>query len=301
MIENQYITEMECGANFSYILNDNNSFLLTEYKVLQSRANSCFVRCMKMMFNGKIQLYYITDGLKSLSALLPSLDPDSFLTIVSNLFADIIEVKSNGFLSCRNIDLAFDNIYVDPTTYKVSLVYLPLSKKIHDDNSTFDNEIRTQLVKLISTLPNLSSAKTMRFSADLSNGTLSIEDLYTHAKGGKSFTEQPTPEKPRTSDTTLLRITAMNTPERVEIIVNKNEFVIGKKPELCDGVISFNKMISRSHCKIQKSGNQYTITDLQSANGTYINRVRLQPNRPYPINNGDIIGLANSAFQVTIG
>lgn len=45
----------------------------------------------------------------------------------------------------------------------------------------------------------------------------------------------------------------------------------------------------------------YTITDLQSANGTYVNKIRLQPNQPYPINNGDIIRLANSDFQVSIG
>ena len=105
----------------------------------------------------------------------------------------------------------------------------------------------------------------------------------------------------RKSNSGLLRIIAMNAPTRVEIVVNKDVFVIGKKPELCDGVINFNKMISRSHCRINKNGNQYTITDLQSANGTYVNRVRLQPNQPYQINSGDLVRLANSDFQVSIG
>lgn len=301
LIENKYITEMECGANFSYILSDNNGFLSTEYKVLLSQANSCFVRCMKMMFNGKVQLYYLTKGLKPFSALISTLDADSFLTIVANLLSDIIEVKSNGFLSCQNIDISFERIYIDPTTYKVSLVYLPLSKRIYDDNSTFENEIRTGLVKLISGISTLSSTKTMQFSADLSNGTLSIEDLYAHIKGGKNSVNKHITETPVTTSSGLLRITAMNAPSRVEITVNKDEFVIGKKPELCDGVISFNKMISRSHCKICKRGSQYTITDLQSANGTYVNKVKLQPNQSIPINNGDIIRLANSDFQVTIG
>jgi len=40
---------------------------------------------------------------------------------------------------------------------------------------------------------------------------------------------------------------------------------------------------------------------LQSANGTYVNKIRLQPNKPCAINNGDIIRLANSDFQVVIG
>lgn len=298
LIENNCIKEMECGSNFSYILNDSSSFLSTEYKVLQSQTDNCFVKCMKMMYNGKVQLYYLTKGLKPFASMIPSLDAENFLTIVSNLLTDIIDVKHNGFLSCQNIDISFERIYVDPTTYKVSLVYLPLNQHIYEDNSSFENELRTGLVKLISGISTLSTSKTMQFSADLSDGTLTIEDLERRLKGGK-IDESFIKDIPK--ETGKLRIIAMNAPTRVEIEVTKDEFIIGKKPELCDGVISFNKMISRSHCKINKRGNQFVITDLQSANGTYVNRVRLQPNQPHPINNGDVVRLANSDFQVSIG
>ena len=306
LIEKNYIKEMECGSNFSFVLSDNSTFLSTEYKVLQSQANSCFVKCMKMMFNGKVQLYYLTKGLKSFESMIPALDAESFLTIVANLFSDIIDVKQNGFLSCQNIDIAFERIYVDPATHKVSLVYLPLSKRIYDDNSSFENEIRTGLVKLISGISTISTSKTIQFSADLSNGTLSIEDLFARIRGGKSIGGGQsyigqTDVGGGKAGSGLLRIIAMNAPSRVEITITKDEFVIGKKEELCDGVIDFNKMISRSHCRINKRGGLHTITDLQSANGTYVNKVKLQPNKPYPINNGDVIRLANSDFQVSIG
>lgn len=301
LIENNYIKEMDCGSNFSYILSDNSTFLSTEYKVLQSQANSCFVKCMKMMHNGKVQLYYLTKGLKSFASMIPTLDSESFLTIVANLLSDIINVKLNGFLSCQNIDIAFERIYVDPATHKVSLVYLPLNKRIYDDNSSFENEVRTGLVKLIAGVSTLSSPKTTQFSADLSNGTLNIEDLFARIKGGKSANGGATSDNRVQESSAVLRIIAMNAPSRVEITVTKDDFVIGKKAELCDGVIGFNKMISRSHCRINRRGNQYTITDLQSANGTYVNRVRLQPNQPHPVQNGDVIRLADSDFQVSMG
>ena len=306
LVENKIITEMECGSNFSYILSDNSTFLSTEYKVLQSQSDSCFVKCMKMMYNGQVQLYYLTKGLKSFASMIPSLDAENFLTIVGNLLSDIIDVKHNGFLSCQNIDISFERIYIEPATHKVSLVYLPLSKHIYDDNSSFENEIRTGLVKIISGISTLSTPKTIRFSADLSNGMLGIEDLFArikggqHAGGGQAHIGQTDVGEGK-AGTGLLRIIAMNAPSRVEIAVTKDDFVIGKKAELCDGVISFNKMISRSHCRISKKGNQYTITDLQSANGTYVNQVKLQPNQSHPINNGDVIRLANSDFQVSLG
>lgn len=310
LMEKGLISEMSCGSNFAYILQDNNAFLSTEYKVLQSQSNSCFVKCMKNLYNGKIQLYYLTNAYKPLATMLGNLEPDNFMIIVANLLSDIIDVKSNGFLSCQNIDISLEKIYVDPTTFKVSLVYLPLSERIFDDYSIFENELRTGLVKLISSISTLSSAKTIQFSTDLSNGTLRLEDLYNRIKSGSGRSVKTPPgnqggdnqQGPNGgSDIGRIRIIAMNAPTRVEIDVTKDEFVIGKNASVVDGVVSFNKMISRVHCKINKRGGQITITDLQSANGTYVNRVRLQPNQPNPIKNGDIIRLANSDFQVSIG
>lgn len=301
LIENNYIKEMECGSNFSYILSDNSTFLSTEYKVLQSQANSCFVKCMKMMYNGKMQLFYLTKGLKSFASMLPSMDAESFLTIVSNLLSNIVDVKHNGFLSCQNIDISFEHIYVDPSTHKVSLVYLPLNKRMFDDSPAFENELRSSLVKLISGISTLSTAKNMQFSADLSNGSLSLEDLQSRIKGGKGATPVINyPHNEPSGASGKLRIIAMNAPTRIEIEVTKDEFIIGKKQGLVDGVVSFNKMISRSHCKINRRGSQYTVTDLQSSNGTFVNKVRLQPNHPCQIKNGDIIRMADSDFQVSI-
>lgn len=300
LIEENYIKEMECGSNFSYILNDNSVFLATEYKVLQSQTNSCFVKCMKNMYNGKTQLYYLTSGFKSLSSVIYNVDSESFLTIVANLFSDIIDVKHNGFLSCQNIVIDFNRIYIDPNTLKVNLVYLPLNKRLFDDSLSFENELRTELVKLISSCTNLASPKTAKLSADLCNGSLSLEDLSEKIRGGKSLEPTMPINDEQNDDDVCMSIIAMNAPTRIEMSITKDEFVIGKKPDLCDGILDFNKMISRVHCRINKNGSQYTITDLQSANGTFVNKVKLQPNQSCAIKNGDIIRLANSDFQVSV-
>lgn len=304
LIENGVIDEIECGSNFAYVLKDNSSFLSTEYKVLQSQTNSNFIKCTKVLYNGRIELYYLVNAYKPLSSLLPRLDPDHFITIVGNLLAGIIDVKNNGFLSCHNIDSSFEHIYIDSNTFKVGLVYLPLNKHEYSDASSFENALRTNLVRIIAGVSSLSSPKTTQLGADLQNGMLSIEDIYS-SLGGKSASFQGNKlaggkdtEKSPAHGT--MKLIALNAPSRVEIRITKPDFTIGKK-ETNDGVIGFNKMVSRFHCKVTNNGHQYMISDLQSANGTFVNGVRLQPNIPAPVKNGDVVRLANSDFQVVIG
>lgn len=107
---NGKLTEMECGANFAVILKDNAFFLPTEYKVLQSQKDGCFVKCMRILYNGKTELYYFAGELKSLSSLLSTIDAERFLTVLCNLLGAIINVQSNGFLTCRNIDASMAKV-----------------------------------------------------------------------------------------------------------------------------------------------------------------------------------------------
>lgn len=303
LIENMHISEMECGSNFSYILGDNNTFLSTEYKVLQSHANDCFVKSMKMTFNGHIQLYYLTKSYKPLSVMINSMGEKEFLTIIKNLLVDIIEVKNNGFLSCQNIDISFDKVFVNQSTHKVSLIYLPLSQHIFEDVNAFENELRTAIIKLIASNQSISSSKVKQLSADLQNGMLTIEDIQRRI--GAEHIEPVVVDNDNQKKTfsesngtqACLKLVAMNAPAYFELVVSKSDFTIGKR-DTNDGIITFNKMISRVHCKITNNNGEYWITDLQSANGTFVNRTRIQPNQPHIIKIGDVVRLADSDFQI---
>ena len=312
LIDKNIINEIKCGNNFAYIINDSSNFFQTEYKVLQSYAEGCFVKCMKLMYNGKIEIYYLTSGLKTLGSLIPSLDDDKFMAVLSNIFTGIVSVGNNGFLSCQNIDIDLNKIFVDPLTYRVSFIYTPVTEKGFPDYLTFENELRTSLIRVISENENLQSPRTNHFKSDLSNGMLRIEDLYNGIKNIDNMHGVPDRVSNQNRKTVQnssqgnsygnlqrrVRIIALNTSERIELDVNKDEYLIGKKADKVDGVVSFNKMISRIHCKINKQESGATITDLGSANGTYVNGAKLQPNQRMNISNGDIIRLANSDFQV---
>lgn len=296
--DNGVIGEVTFGNNFEYVLEDNSHFVKTDYKVLQSQTNGIFVQCMKIMRNGRTDLCYLTSKYRSLSSMFSNITADTLITIATNLLASVIEVRSNGFLACQCIDLSWDKIFVEPSTLKVKLVYLPLSVKMFESYSEFESELRSGLFKLINTLNIDMSERLSQFGQDLCNGSLPIEDVYSRIKQGAGsvtgvspYTEMPEAEEP-------LKLVALNLPGHFEIVLDRDDLLIGKVQELVDRVITFNNAISRKHCRIVHVNGGYFISDEGSMNGTFVNGSKVLPGQCCRINKGDIISLANSDFQI---
>lgn len=304
LLQQGIISELRGTPNVQYILNDKSAFALTEFKVLKSQ-NKHFIKCAKVLYNGKIKLIYFTSMYKSLRNMLPSLDGDTFLSIIANLLNCIIEIKNNGFLDCQDIDLSFDKVFVDQNTFEVNIIYLPLNSP-NSGVVAFETELKTEIIKLISTVPAFANEKMTRVCGYLSSGTLSLNQLYgnicAEIKGGAKSSPQNL-KNDQNSESKIFKqpalyFSSINTPADINFEINSNEYVIGKNPEKVNGVISFNKAISRVHCKISYKNNTYFITDLGSANGTFVNKNRLVANQPTQIKSGDTIRLANSDFVV---
>lgn len=298
LLESDLLREIPCAGNFAYTLADNSLFLPTEYKVLQNQKDGGFVRCMKLLYNGDVQLYYLVDEQKSLAALLPTLTPEDFLTVVTNLFGAVQNLKDNGFLSCMNVEISFDKIFVATNTLKVSLVYLPLSRHLFDEPGDFESQLRASLVRVINKHIVAATPKVLALAEDLMDGTLPLEALSARIKG-KTVVKKEQP-KAEPAAKRPLRLVTMNAAVKAEFVVDKDHYLIGKSKTDVDGKITFNAMVSRVHCCVDKHGDQYTIMDMESTNGTFVNGIRLQPKVPHPVKNGDIVKLANSKFQIII-
>lgn len=281
------LMEIQCGNNFAYILENNIEFANTEYKVLQNETSGIFLPCMKMLYNGKVEIYYITDDYIPFSSILSGIKANTLITIIINLISSVKEVQTNGFLTCQGIDLSWDKIFVDEATLKVKLVYLPISPKTFDNDSAFESELRSGIIRLIYEIIDTPTNSINQLVSDLGNGSMSLDDIYSKLKG-----------RGMKVDVDYLRMVAMNTPQYFEIILDKEDLVVGKKAGLVDVAIPFNKMISRKHCRITRKDGKYYITDEASANGTYINGERIATNKAYQVNKGDIIRLADSDFQI---
>lgn len=299
LIESNIITELEGYMNFAYIFNNHGDFLSTEYKVLQSQGGDDFVKCMKMEFNGQIQMFYLTSEYKSFNDILPTINIDTCLQMVSSLIKKLVSVKANGFLDCQNIDTSFDKIFIDPLNYNAHIVYLPIRQKEFNSYFYFENNFRQRLIDLISSSSNLYSYKCQALTRVLSDSTLSLEDLIEKIQNIKSHQDKEDIKiSGRAPAETCLYLVSVNSSDKLELAIDKDEFVLGKDPSFVDGIVDFSKAISRKHCKINKIDETYYVTDLASKNGTYHNKVRLKENEAQVLKEGDYIRLANYDLKV---
>lgn len=302
LVELGTIAEFICGKNLTYILEHANDFSATNYKILQNYDKNGFVKCMKMQFNGKTQLYYMSGKYKNLSTVISQTDAVNFINVIANLFQSIEEVKKNGFLTCTNIDISPEHIFVDPNTLKVYLIYVPIFTGFFDDDEEFESVFRTNLAKLMVSNPALNTNGTVALFTNLQNAMLPFERLL---EGVVKEMPKAEPSKDpviniKQVKKSTLKLVSLNMPKSFSIIVDKDEFVIGRSKKSADGIISENKMVGREHCKVTWNGRTYTVTDLNSSNGTCVNKIRLQPMKEVEITNGDVLRLANLDFKVVI-
>jgi hypothetical protein len=91
-------------------------------------------------------------------------------------------------------------------------------------------------------------------------------------------------------------------------LMDRNEFTIGRvsegQPIMPDIDLSpyqaYANGVSRLHSVIKRDGGRVMIMDLGSANGTYVNGNRLNPNLETYLKHGDIVSLGKLKIQILL-
>ena len=289
--ENQLIREMAAGRNTAYILEDPSILQKTEFRVMQAQKNDSLINCMQISFNGKIELFYLTEDYKELSHVLEDIDESAVLQIIYNLLGSVVDIAENGFLKLSHVVSDFDHIFVDPNTYKVSLLYLPTSVSPVGTSDYFESELRANLVRLLNSLNEQQGlVKLSKLKTDLSNGTMTLAEVRRKLV---LSVREPSPQR-------NLRLVCLDPGIKRELIVKGQVYRIGKNRDSVEGLVSFNNSISRTHCQITQKDHRYFVEDLNSANGTFVNGEKLKPGRQKELKNGDTLRLANSDFRVIL-
>lgn len=93
-----------------------------------------------------------------------------------------------------------------------------------------------------------------------------------------------------------LMLIQKQTGERV--VIHQEDFIIGSDPERTDYAITNRKGVSRTHVRIRKTGNGWSLQDLNSTNGTFLNHRKIEAGKEYCLQEGQNIRIANEEFSV---
>lgn len=318
LINSDVIKEVHCNNDFMYVLNKGASIQMTEYKVLQNPSNDFFVPCMRITLNGQPTLYYLCESFRPLSGVINEIPFDKILLVVAKIFKHLVSVNRNGFLHITSIESSLDKIFIDLKTMDVRLLYVPLNLSLFETDEIAENNFRTGLLNALIECPESETLAIKTLISNLQSKTKSMLDLseecaYSGIKASSyGYTANQTsgyfdakiPQAMLDScisqESSYMKLTALNVPFKIELNINKDRFVIGKKESVVDGVLLFSRMISRIHCVVTRENGAIYIMDLGSSNGTFVNGKRLGKEEKMQLFNGDIVRLASSDFEVEI-
>ena len=332
------LTVKEDFQNIGYILNDNSLFQEYQYKALLNNSGEGFVGCKKIMLNGHVKLVYNLSSLKPLQSVLSTLTPEAFLKILSELIDIIRFTQLNGYLMAGNlaVDKLFLNdemsvfvVYLPlsrgSNTAGLSVLEAKLSEIINNAYNAHANLTNIKTVKIRSLLKGTFSLDALQDAviSHLNDITAPSPEMDVHGKeteyGGagepaafgkkiisgfsgavKKIADVRNQYIKKVSPDSVSRVTlkGINTPGELEFLISQKEFIIGKNRQSVDGLIDFSKYVSKMHCRIAMEEDTCYITDLNSANGTFINGIRLKKDEKRTLSNGDKVTLADITLQV---
>ena len=106
-----------------------------------------------------------------------------------------------------------------------------------------------------------------------------------------------------TSDTHLVFASpdgsTLEIPAKDEVMIGREDPISEVFPDVdLTNLGGMEKGVSRKHAVIHRSGVDYTVEDMGSTNGTYINKKRIQPHAPQAIKPGDEVKFGKLSLSV---
>lgn len=126
-----------------------------------------------------------------------------------------------------------------------------------------------------------------------------MEDLAPRWESQAAITSEPAPTGLLGGHLMLRRATAtgsLDDPEEYEFELTQRDIVVGRSPS-CEISLAEDPLVSRRHAMLTYNDGRYTITDLGSSNGTYVNDAEVRADTE--LHDGDHITVGSYSLFVS--
>lgn len=291
--------ELLCKAgenDISYLLNREELFFPMEFKILEARQVGGLLGCVRMTWNGRPKLVYLTGALRRFDRALPSMTAKEFRQAMGSLMGMIGQIKSGSLLKCANLELSEDRMFLDGEKGTLRLIYLPVAyEEGRFTDAEADSELRQRILRWMELLLASERRELDDLREKLSGSRLDLADIFKVPDAAPEESVEKEPE--RTSCICSLHTIYEGTEHELEI--TGESYILGRSLQ-SDGILNFSPRVSRKHCRIRQEGSEYFVQDLESRNGTVLNGEPVLTGREYRLSDGDTLELADISFHVKI-
>lgn len=294
------------GQYLSVILDNENQFYMTGYRILKKQEDKGLLPCGRILFNGNIKLLYPINKLTPLSYDISCWHGEQVLPNIISILSIFKMLSENGFLQPETILPELQYMYMDKSVGRIFLIALPVNKKTDPGESAqWLSALKKSLISLIEYSPGRDEPELIHLKNNIIREASSLAMLCNAVSlyGKDSQKRDPVQEdgiKENVSQSLSMKLVLVGDSRSFSLDITKDEFVIGKLKNSVDGVIDFTPTISRRHCMIVKDNDKFYIRDLGSANHTYVNGVMIPPGQSISIKANDKIRMAELDFLVCL-
>ena len=287
----------------SYTLENNDNFYLTGYKVLNKQERMGLLPCKMLKYNGHIRLLYPVSKYTSVAICAENWEMADVLVYIRKLLQTVLDIRENGFIQLETVDFDVAHMFVSTSNAKLYLIALPVTRISELHRSTaWLQELKNAFITMIELSKNSDSVSLKR----LKNKIIACDEIlveipqiidrFIREESEIFHTEQLNAVQKTDKKKVYLNLT--NISKNISILIDKDEFVIGKNMSKVDGLVDVSNTISRVHCKVYRKADGCYVQDLHSSNHTYVNGRMLTADELIKIENGDILRLAEIEFSV---
>ncbi len=115
---------------------------------------------------------------------------------------------------------------------------------------------------------------------------------YESPKTVMMFPENDSPATVRMGSSWLIR---KKTGDRIDL--TKALISVGRDRPDVDVNITDNLHVGHMHAKLLQENGRYSLIDMHSSNHTFLNQKQIEPQKPQPLQNGDLIAFADEEFE----
>lgn len=301
-MENQVWNIIKTDNFIRYSLANEKYFSEIEYRYITNEENTHFLRCSKVTCNGNLQMVYNIQDRLELQKVLLELSTRKFYLMLKDIIQTFHKVKENNYLDCNHLVLDGTSVFLSMDYDNVALIYLPIIFENENSIEPVDFKFRRFLTAIVDEYKHEDDEGVKTLLEDLLEHTIVIDEILNKITDGtyeliaeEKRQKDEEMQKIRNAAKRKIKLVMQDTGSYVSIPITKDEFVIGKKSSVVDGAIH-QPTVSRVHCKILTQDRKYSIIDLGSANGTFVNQVKCCPDVPARIRDGDLITIADLNF-----